>query len=100
MNCQASCRLADFATFQFTILQGLFTFRLHSLFSFLACLNPLMPFLPDNLRHAWHLIDFKRFFLAKTLAKTCQNLSTLPSEWQVIDFKRIFICQMRHELIL
>ena len=77
MNCQASCRLVDFSVFQFTILQDLFTFRLHSLslsFFLLACRNPRMTsFLTDNLRHAWHLIDFKRFFLAKTLAKTCQR---------------------------
>ena len=34
---------------------------------------PRMPFLLDNLCHAWHLFDFKRFFLAKTLAKTCHQ---------------------------
>ena len=45
-----------------------------SLFSSSACQNlPPCHFLVDNLRHEWQAIDFKRFFLAKTLAKTCRQ---------------------------
>ena len=75
VNCQASCRLADFATFWFTIPQGLFTFRLHSFsLSFFLFLLARISAPVILVRHAWHLwqvIDFKRIFLAKTLAKTC-----------------------------
>ena len=52
--------------------------------------------LPDNLCHLWHLFDFKRFFLAKTLAKTCHQCH---KNGKSLIFKRIFIWQMRHELI-
>ena len=68
---------------------------------FFSCLPPMPPVppavLPDNLRHEWHLIDFKQFFLAKTLAKTCPQCH---QNGKSLIFKRIFICQMRHEPIL
>ena len=34
--------------------------------------------LPCHARHVWHLIDFKQFFLAKTLAKTCRPYHKNP----------------------
>ena len=49
------------------------TFFLICFFLFLLAKIPSLPFLPCHLWHLWHLIDFKQFFLAKTLAKTCQQ---------------------------
>ena len=53
---------ARFIYISFTLLFTLF-------FSFLPAKNPALPFLPCHLCHLWQVIDFKRFFLAKTLAK-------------------------------
>ena len=48
-----------------------FTFLFHSLYPPRIARIPAMPFLPCHSCHSWQVIDFKRFFLAKTLAKTC-----------------------------
>ena len=73
-----------------------FTFPLNLLFLFLLAKIHGPDILTNTLRHEWHLIGFKRFFLAKTLAKTCSNCH---KNGKSLIFKRIFYCQMRHELI-
>ena len=49
------------------------TFFLICFFLFILAKIPSLPFLPCHSCHLWHLIDFKQFFLAKTLAKTCHQ---------------------------
>ena len=49
------------------------TFSFTCFFLFRLAKIPAMPFLPCHLRHEWQVIVFKRFFLAKTLAKTCHQ---------------------------
>ena len=50
-----------------------FTFLCICFFLFLLAQIHAPPFLPCHACHLWHLIDFKQFFLAKTLAKTCHQ---------------------------
>ena len=45
----------------------------HLLFSSSLCQNPRHAILVRHACHLWHLIDFKRFFSAMSLAKTCQH---------------------------
>ena len=73
-QCFAFCRFCHFLIYisvRFVYISFTFLFTLS--FSFLACQNPRHAILIDNLRHERHLIDFKRFFSAMSLAKTCQH---------------------------
>ena len=63
------CHFSIYISVRFVYISVTLSFR--SLFLFLLAKIPVMPFLPCHLCHLWHLIVFKRFFLAKTLAKTC-----------------------------
>ena len=63
-----------------------FTFPLNLLFLITLPKSPGHAILIDNLRHEWHLIDFKRFFLAKTLAKTCHQYHKTASPWFLKGF--------------
>ena len=67
------CRFCHFSIYnsvRFVYISVTF-FLICFFLSFLAEIHA-MPFLPCHSCHLWHLIDFKQFFLAKTLAKTCQ----------------------------
>ena len=72
------------------------TFPFHPLFSCLLAKIHAMPFLPCHPCHVWHLIDFKRFFLAKTLAKTCH---ACPQNAKLLIFKGFFIVKRVMSLI-
>ena len=73
-QCFAFCRFCHFSIYNSVrFLYISFTFPF-----FFFCLPNLRlailtDNLTDNLRHEWHPIDFKQFFLAKTLAKTCRQ---------------------------
>ena len=73
-QCFAFCRFCHFSIYNSVrFLYISFTFSFTLLFSFSACQTSAPPFLPCHSCHLWHLIDFKQFFLAKTLAKTCHQ---------------------------
>ena len=73
-QCFAFCRFCHFSIYNSVrFLYISFTFSFTLLFFFFCLLAEPPPFLIGNLRHEWHPIDFKQFFLAKTLAKTCHR---------------------------
>ena len=63
------CRFSIYNSVRFVYISVTLLFTLF--FLFLLAKIYAMPFLPCHLRHEWQIIDFKQFFLAKTLAKTC-----------------------------
>ena len=68
------CRFFHFLIYnsvRFVYISFTFSFTLFFLFS-LAWIHAL-DILVRHACHLWHLIDFISFFLAKTLAKTCQR---------------------------
>ena len=68
------CRFCHFLIYNSVrFLYISFTLLFALLFLFLLAKTSAPPFLPCHSCHLWHLIDFKQFFLAKTLAKTCQQ---------------------------
>ena len=96
-QCFAVCRFFHFLIYnsaRFVYIS--FTFPFTLFFSFSACQAHAPAILIDYLRHEWQVIDFKQFFLAKTLAKTCHQC---PKNGKSLIFKRIFYCQTWHELI-
>ena len=73
-QCFAFCRFCHFSIYNSVrFLYISFTFPFRPLFPFLLAKTSAPPFLPCHSCHLWHPIDFKQFFLAKTLAKTCHQ---------------------------